>query len=233
MSLKRRKKKAAPSALKRREGGASGRRKRRASAVVRGLKRLYPDAHCELVFSTPLELAVATVLSAQCTDKRVNAITKELFKAYRTAQDYADSPPGELEKMIRSAGFFNSKAKSIRELAKALVERHGGKLPETMEELLKLRGVARKTANVILGTAFGKSEGIVVDTHMKRLAYRLDLTDEKDPVKVERDLMACVARKHWYFFGHAMVWHGRRACFARNPACPTCLLRKACPKRGV
>ncbi len=210
-----------------------GYRKKQAGAALRALKKLYPDAHCELNFKTPLELAVATILSAQCTDKRVNIIIKELFKRYKTAKDYASSKPGELEKMIRSSGFFNAKAKSIRALSQALVDNHGGKVPQTMEELLRLRGVARKTANVILGSAFGKSEGVVVDTHMKRVAYRLGLTDEKDPVKVERDLMDCVPRSDWYFFGHAMVWHGRRACFARSPDCPKCLLRKFCPARGV
>jgi endonuclease-3 len=208
-------------------------RKAQAKAAVRGLKKLYPDAHCELDFKTPLELAVATILSAQCTDKRVNVITKTLFKKYKKAQDYACAPTGELETMIRSAGFFNAKAKSIRAMAQALVDNHKGKIPQTMEELLKLRGVARKTANVILGNAYDKSEGIVVDTHMKRVAYRLGLTDEKDPVKVERDLMASVAKKDWNFFGHGMVWHGRRACYARNPACPACGLRAFCPKRGV
>ncbi|MFH2202406.1 MAG: endonuclease III [Elusimicrobiota bacterium] len=208
-------------------------RKQQARAAVRALRRLYPDAHCELDFSNPLELAVAVILSAQCTDKRVNMITKDLFKKYRTARDYAAAKPGQLEKMIRPAGFFNAKAKSIRAFSQALVDEHGGKVPDAMADLLKLRGVARKTANVILGTAFGKSEGIVVDTHMKRVSYRLALTDEKDPVKIERDLMACVPRKEWNFFGHGMVWHGRRACYARNPACPSCSLRKFCPQRGV
>jgi endonuclease-3 len=208
-------------------------RKAQSKSVVRGLKKLYPDAHCELDYKTPLDLAVATILSAQCTDKRVNVITKELFKKYKKAEDYASAKPGELEKMIHSAGFYNSKAKSIRSLAQALLDNHKGKIPQTMEELLKLRGVARKTANVILGNAFNKSEGVVVDTHMKRVAYRLDLTDEKDPVKVERDLMDCVQKKDWNFFGHGMVWHGRRACFARSPNCPSCGLRSFCPKRGV
>ena len=204
-----------------------------ASKTVAGLKKLYHDAHCELEFSTPLELVVATILSAQCTDKRVNLVTPALFKRYRSAGDYARAEPAELEALIRSTGFFRAKALSIREMAKRVVSDFGGKLPRTMDELLTLRGVARKTANVVLGTAFGKSEGIVVDTHMKRVAYRLGLTDETDPVKVERDLMDCVPRAAWIFFGHAMVWHGRRACFARNPACPSCPLRSFCPKRGV
>ncbi len=204
-----------------------------ARKAVAALKILYPRAHCELDFKTPLELIVATILSAQCTDKRVNVITKALFARYKTAKDYAGAEVSELEALIRSAGFFRSKAKSIVETARTLVADFGGKVPQTMEELLKLRGVARKTANVILGTAFGKSEGIVVDTHMKRLAYRTGLSDETDPVKVERDLMACVPREDWIFFGHAMVWHGRRVCFARSPECGSCALSKFCPKRGV
>lgn len=208
-------------------------RKRRVGPILRGLRKTYPDAHCELDFSNPLELAVATILSAQCTDKRVNLVTRALFKRYRTARDYAESDPAELEALIRSAGFFRAKARSIRELAKAVVRDHAGRVPDTMEELLKLQGVARKTANVILGTAFGKSEGVVVDTHMRRVAYRLGLTDEKDPPKIERDLMAAVPRKDWDFFGHAMVWHGRRCCYARAPECPRCPLNKVCPKRGV
>jgi endonuclease III len=160
-------------------------------------------------------------------------ITPALFKRYRTAKDYAEAEPAELESMIRSAGFFRSKAKSIREMARALIEDFGGKVPQTMDELLTLRGVARKTANVILGTVFSKAEGIVVDTHMKRLAYRTGLSDEEDPVKVERDLMACVPRSSWIFFGHAMVWHGRRVCHALSPQCPSCALRSFCPKRGI
>lgn len=208
-------------------------RKKRAKAAVRELKKLYPDAHCELDFKTPLELAVATILSAQCTDKRVNLVTRALFKRCKTAGDYAAIDREELEGLVRSTGFFRSKAKSIQELAKALLERFGGKMPKTMAELLTLRGVARKTGNVILGSAFNLSEGIVVDTHMKRVAYRLGLTVQKDPVKVERDLTACVDPKDWIFFGHAMVWHGRRACYARKPACASCPLAKGCLKKGV
>ena len=202
-------------------------------AVIKGLRKLYPDAHCELDHKTPLELLVATILSAQCTDKRVNLVTKALFRTYRTAQDYAKADPDELEGLIRSTGFFRSKAKSIQETAKVLVAKHGGQVPDTMEELLQLRGVARKTANVILGTAYGRACGIVVDTHMKRLAYRLGLTDETKPEKVELDLMKLVPKKDWIFFSQGMVWHGRRVCFARNPDCPGCALNKVCPKRGV
>jgi endonuclease-3 len=208
-------------------------RKARAAAILRGLRKLYPDAHCELAHKTPLELLVATILSAQCTDKRVNLVTKTLFRKYRTARDYAKAKTAELEGLIRSTGFFRSKARSIQETATVLAAEHGGKVPRTMEELLQLRGVARKTANVILGTAFGRATGIVVDTHMKRLAWRMDLTDESDPEKVERDLMAVVPKKDWIAFSHGMVWHGRRVCFARSPDCPGCALNKVCPKRGV
>ncbi|MCX5796660.1 MAG: endonuclease III [Elusimicrobia bacterium] len=203
------------------------------SAVIKGLRRLYPDAHCELDHKTPLELLVATILSAQCTDKRVNVVTKTLFKKYRTAADYARADTVELEGLVRSTGFFRSKAKSIQETAKILVAEHGGKVPDTMEELLQLRGVARKTANVILGTAYGRACGIVVDTHMKRVSFRLGLTDETDPEKVEQDLMKLVPKKDWIFFSQAMVWHGRRVCFARNPDCPGCALNVLCPRRGV
>jgi len=205
----------------------------RARRILQGLRRLYPDARCELDFKTPLELLVATILSAQCTDKRVNLVTRTLFKKCRGARDYARIDLSELEGLIRSTGFYRAKARSIQEAAKALVVEHGGRVPDTMEELLKLRGVARKTANVILGTAFGKACGIVVDTHVKRLSYRLGLSDETDPEKIERDLMRLVAKSDWIFFGHSLVWHGRRVCFARGPLCPQCGLNAICPKRGV
>jgi endonuclease-3 len=208
-------------------------RKARAAAILRGLRRLYPDAHCELEHRTPLELLVATILSAQCTDKRVNLVTKTLFRKYRTARDYAQAETAELEGLIRSTGFFRSKARSIQEAARVLDAKHGGEVPDGMDALLSLRGVARKTANVILGTAYGIASGIVVDTHMKRLAWRMDLTDESDPEKVEKDLVAIVPKKDWIAFSHGMVWHGRRVCFARNPDCPGCALNKVCPKRGV
>lgn len=208
-------------------------RKASARRVIAALRRLYPKAACELDYGSPLELMFATILSAQCTDKRVNIVTKTLFRKYRSVEDYANAEPTELETIIRSTGFFRSKAKSIRETARALVAEHGGQVPETMEELLRLRGVARKTANVILGNAFGKAEGVVVDTHMKRLAYRMGLTRQEDPVKVERDLMACVPREEWIYFSHAMIWHGRRVCKAIKPDCAQCLLDKFCPKRGI
>ena len=208
-------------------------RQAQAAAITRGLRKLYPEAHCELDFKTPLELLVATILSAQCTDKRVNLVTKALFKRYRGAKDYARADRAELEGLIRSTGFYRAKARSIREMAKSVVADFGGKVPETMEELLTLRGVARKTANVVLGTAFNKASGVVVDTHVKRLAYRMGLTDEQDPVKIEADLMACLPRRDWIYFGHSMIWHGRRLCKALSPDCPGCLLNKICPKRGV
>ena len=208
-------------------------RTERAKRIVAGLKKLYPDANCELDHGSAHELLFATILSAQCTDVRVNATTRTLFKRYKTVDDYAGADPAELEGIIRSCGFYRMKAKSIIETAKALRDSFGGKVPDDMERLLTLRGVARKTANVILGNAFGKAEGVVVDTHMKRLAWRMSLTDEEDPVKVERDLMACVPKKDWIFFSHAMILHGRRVCKALRPACDACSLRPNCPQRGI
>ncbi len=205
----------------------------RSRLILKGLRRLYPDAHCELDFKTPLELLVATILSAQCTDKRVNVVTKELFKKYKTAADFSKAKREDLEALVRSTGFYRAKARSIREMAACLVAKHKGRVPDRMEDLLELRGVARKTANVVLGSAFGKAEGVVVDTHVKRLAFRMGLTDETDPEKVERDLMELVPKKDWIMFSHGLVWHGRRVCFARHPDCPGCSLNKVCPQRGV
>ncbi len=205
----------------------------RAAALLKGLRKLYPDAHCELDYSTPLELLVAVILSAQCTDVRVNKTTKALFKRYKTADDYARARPAELEALIRSCGFYRTKALSIMTTARLIRDEHGGKVPDTMEALLTLRGVARKTANVVLGEVYGKQDGVVVDTHMKRLAYRFGLTDEEDPVKVERDLNLVVPRAGWTFWSHAVIWHGRRVCKAANPACGACTLRASCPQRGV
>jgi endonuclease-3 len=212
---------------------SEGVRAARAKRIVAGLRKLYPDARCELDYGAPHELLFATILSAQCTDVRVNATTKTLFKRYRSVDDYASAAPAELEGIIRSCGFYRMKAKSIIETAKSLRDRFGGKVPGEMDQLLTLRGVARKTANVILGNAFGKAEGVVVDTHMKRLAWRMGLTEETDPVKVERDLMACVPRADWIFFSHAMILHGRRVCKALAPDCAGCSLRRDCPQRGV
>jgi endonuclease III len=209
------------------------RKQERAKALLKGLRKLYPDAHCELDYGTPLELLVAVILSAQCTDVRVNKTTKALFKKYRSADDYAGAAPAELEALIRSCGFYRMKAKSIMETARLIRDEHGGKVPDSMDELLKLRGVARKTANVVLGEVYGRQDGVVVDTHMKRLAYRFGLTDEDDPVKVEKDLNAVVPRPSWKFWSHAVIWHGRRVCKALAPDCPRCPLRPDCPQRGV
>ena len=205
----------------------------RVKALLKGLRKLYPDAHCELDYETPHELLIAVILSAQCTDVRVNKTTKTLFKRYKSLADYAGAKPEELEEIVRSCGFYRMKAKSIMESARLILEKFGGKVPDTMEGLLSLRGVARKTANVVLGEVYGKPEGVVVDTHMKRLCYRFGLTDEEDPVKVERDLEKVVPRKDWVFWSHAVIWHGRRVCKAQNPACGACLLRPNCPQRGV
>lgn len=211
----------------------SARKEERAKALLKGLRKLYPDAHCELDYGSPLELLVAVILSAQCTDVRVNKTTKALFKRYRTADDYARAKPEELEGLIRSCGFYRMKAKSIMETARLIRDEHGGKVPDTMEALLGLRGVARKTANVVLGEVYQKQDGVVVDTHMKRLAYRFGLTDEEDPVKVEQDLNAVVPRPSWTFWSHAVIWHGRRVCKALAPDCGACALRPDCPQRGV
>ena len=204
-----------------------------AKKVLAALRKLYPDAHCELDFKTPLQLIIATILSAQCTDKRVNMVTPALFAKYPDAAALAAAETADLEPIIRSTGFFRAKARSIQETARALVARFGGKVPDTMGDLLTLRGVARKTANVVLGTAYGKSEGVVVDTHIKRVSYRLGLTDQTEPEKVERDLMAILPREQWTYFGHALIWHGRRICKAPAPLCDQCLMKPFCPRRGV
>jgi len=201
----------------------------RAKRLIKTWPQVYPNAHCELDFRNPLELLVATILSAQSTDKRVNMVTPALFKKYRTARDYADAPQAELENAIKSTGFYHNKAKSIRGAMRAIVEKHGGKVPETMEELHALPGVGRKTANVVLGNAFHKNEGIVVDTHVIRLSQRLGLTKHKDPVKIELDLMKLVPRKHWTDWSHWLIWHGRRRCFARKPDCGQCEVFELCP----
>jgi endonuclease-3 len=204
----------------------------RAAALVEAFPRVYPDAHCELEFSNPLDLLIATILSAQCTDKRVNLVTKELFRVCRTARDYAEIAPAELERIIQSTGFFRAKAKSVRACCAALVERHGGKVPRTMEALTALAGVGRKTANVVLGNAFGIQEGIVVDTHVQRLAKRLGLTRQTNPEKIERDLMKLIPRDQWALFSHWLIWHGRRRCDARKPDCTNCEVRQLCPSAG-
>ncbi|MGB8343049.1 MAG: endonuclease III, partial [Chthoniobacterales bacterium] len=201
----------------------------RAKKLVEALPKVYPDAHCELDFKTPLQLLIATILSAQCTDKRVNMVTPALFKRYRSAADFAKARPADLEKAIQSTGFFRNKAKSIRAASAAIEREHGGKVPRTMAELHALPGVGRKTANVVLGNAFGINEGIVVDTHVVRLSQRLGLTKQKGPEKIERDLMKLIPRKHWTDWSHWLIWHGRRRCFARKPDCRHCEVLELCP----
>jgi len=201
--------------------------------IIAGLEKAYPDAHCELNHASPLELLVATILSAQCTDKRVNLVTAELFKKHRSAADYARAPLGELEQDIRTTGFFRNKAKSLKTCCQALVERHGGQVPRTMEDLTQLGGVGRKTANVVLGNAFHVNCGVVVDTHVTRLAQRLGLTKEKMPEKIEQDLMTLVPQAQWTLFSHWLIWHGRRRCEARKPDCRGCEIRALCPRIGV
>jgi len=201
--------------------------------MIQRLKQTYPDAHCELHHRNPLELLMATILSAQCTDERVNKVTPVLFARCRTARDYAEIPLPELESIIRTTGFFRSKAKSIQGCARRLLERHRGDVPKTMEELHQLPGVGRKTANVVLGNAFNLAEGIVVDTHVGRLSRRMGITRQQDPVKVETALVKLVPRQDWTLFSHLMIWHGRRRCSARKPDCTHCEIRNLCPKRGL
>ena len=205
----------------------------RARRIISRLKQTYPDAHCELKHSTPLQLLIATILSAQCTDERVNKVTPALFARCRTARDFAEIPIAELEALIRTTGFFRSKAKSIRGCATALVKDHGGEVPKTMEHLHSLPGVGRKTANVVLGNAFNLAEGVVVDTHVGRLSRRMGLTRQQDPVKVEQALMKIVPKEDWTLFSHLLIWHGRRRCSARKPDCQHCEIKNLCPKRGV
>jgi len=205
----------------------------RLKKIIAGFQKTYPDAHCELTYANPLQLLVAVILSAQCTDKRVNLITPELFKKYRTAKDFADAPRAELEQFIKSAGFFRSKAKNIQNCCCKLVERHGGEVPRTMEELIQLDGVGRKTANVVLGNAFDVVVGVIVDTHMIRLSHRLGLVTERTPEKIERALMKLLPQKYWLDFSHWLVWHGRRRCFARKPDCANCEVLKWCPRIAV
>ena len=201
----------------------------RVKKIIAGLRKTYPEAHCELNYSNPLELLIATILSAQCTDKQVNIVTADLFQKFKSAADYVNAPQVELEESIKRLGFFRSKAKSIKACCQTLVERHGGEVPRTMDELTQLAGVGRKTANVVLGNAFDLSEGIVVDTHVLRLSQRLDLTRQTTPEKVEQDLLRLVPREQWTLFSHWLIWHGRRRCFARKPDCPNCEIRHLCP----
>jgi endonuclease III len=203
--------------------------RKRAREIVARLRELYPDAKCSLDFTTPLELLVATMLSAQCTDERVNQVTKSLFKKYTSAEDYARANPEELEQDIKQTGFYRNKAKHVREASALIVERFGGVVPKTIDELTSLPGVARKTANVVMGNAFGIVEGVVVDTHVGRLARRLGLTDSDDPVKVEQELMALLPQSDWLDLSHMMIYHGRAICQARKPLCAECALSSLCP----
>lgn len=203
--------------------------KQRTREIIRLLRREYPDARCSLDYSNPLELLVATILSAQCTDERVNIVTATLFRKYRSPGDYAAAPVAELEQDIRSTGFFRNKAKAIQGACRLIEAEHGGRVPRTMEELLALPGVARKTANVVLGNAFDIASGVVVDTHVARVSTRLGLTAEKQPEKMERDLMTLVPPGDWIHFPHLLIAHGRRTCKARTPLCADCILEPLCP----
>ncbi len=207
-------------------------RTERVAALLPALAATYPEAHCELDYTTPLQLLVATILSAQCTDKRVNLVTPALFRRCPTARDFAEIEQAELEGLIQSTGFFRSKATSIRSACSDLVELHGGEVPKSIEELTALRGVGRKTANVVLGNAFGMNEGVVVDTHVLRLSRRLGLTRQTTPEKIELDLIKLLPREKWAIFSHWLIWHGRRRCFARKPDCAGCELREICPSAG-
>jgi endonuclease III len=208
--------------------GPAGTGPKRVAAILAGLDKAYPNATCELRHENAFQLLIATILSAQCTDVRVNQVTQELFKKYKTPQDFAVASPAELEQEIRPTGFFRNKTKSIMGASKAVVENFHGQVPRIMEEILMLPGVARKTANVVLGTAYGIASGIVVDTHVQRLSRRLDLTHNEDPKKIEQDLMAVIPKDKWIIFAHQLIWHGRRVCFARKPKCIDCNLEHLC-----
>ena len=203
------------------------------SGITAILKKHYPKADCSLNHHSPFELLISTILSAQCTDQRVNMVTPILFKKYPGAKQMSSAPIRDLEAIIRSTGFYHSKALAIKETSRALTDNFGGKVPVDMDKLLTLRGVARKTANVVLGSGYGIAAGVVVDTHVKRLAFRLGLTGETDPIRIEKDLMEKIEKKDWIWFAHALVHHGRAVCQARNPDCPHCALNKLCPRNGV
>lgn len=207
--------------------------KKQAAEVIERLKKEYPDAHCALIHTNAFELLIATILSAQCTDARVNIVTADLFRKYRNPQDYLKVRQEELEKDIHSTGFFRSKAKNIQAACERIVENFGGNVPRTMEEMLTLGGVGRKTASVVLGNAFGIASGVVVDTHVSRLSQRLALTANKTPEKIEMDLQRIVPKKDWIIFPHLLIFHGRRICIARKPKCGECVLNNICPKIGV
>lgn len=211
---------------------SDGEKAKRVAEIVRRLRKQFPDARTSLAYRTPFELLVATILSAQCTDERVNKVTQALFRKYPQPADFAKADIDELEGMIRSTGFFHAKAKSIQGCYAALVRDHAGEVPREIEAMVKLPGVGRKTANVVLGSALGIASGIVVDTHVKRVAGRLGLTREEDPEKIEADLMALVPKADWIVFSHMLIHHGRRTCMARKPACLACVLKEICPAAG-
>ena len=206
--------------------------KERIPLIIEKLRQAYPTAHCELEFENPFQLLVATILSAQCTDKRVNQVTRELFKRYRTAQDFMDVSQPVLEAEIKTTGFYRNKARSLRAMARDLVEKHAAQVPRSMAELTALAGVGRKTANVVLGNGYHINEGIVVDTHVSRLTRRLKLTSQSDPEKIEAALMKIVPQAQWTDFSNWLIWHGRRRCYARNPDCTNCELGTLCPSKG-
>src|SRR5271156_5164973 len=209
-------------------GKGAGSDPKRVAAILAGLDAAYPDAVCELAHANPFQLLISTILSAQCTDVRVNQVTAELYKKYKNPEDFAYATPSELEQEIRPTGFFRNKTKSVMGASKAIVEKFGGVVPRTMEEILTLPGVARKTGNVVLGTAFGIASGVVVDTHVIRLSNRLDLSRNEDPKKIEQDLMGILPQEKWIQFSHQLIWHGRRVCHARKPKCVECNLEKIC-----
>ena len=220
-----------PEGVSRRESASA--RSCRAEVIVGRLREAYPDSHCSLDFASPFQLVIATILSAQCTDKRVNMVTPELFRRWPDAVALAGATPRDLEAVIRSTGFFRAKAKSLLGCAQALVDRHSGEVPQTIEELVRLPGVGRKTANVVLGTAFGIASGVVVDTHVGRISRRLGLTRAADAVRAERDLVRVLPRDHWIAFSHQLIEHGRGVCSARRPVCDDCSLLDLCPRVGV
>ena len=207
--------------------------KKAVGRVLRRLKADYPDVECALMYRSPFQLLIATILSAQCTDQRVNMVTKDLFRKYRKPADFATAPLKDIESAVKSTGFFRNKAKNIKSCSAELVEKHQGKVPQNLEALVELAGVGRKTANVVLGTAFGIPTGVVVDTHVGRLSRRLGLTKQKDPVKVERDLMRVLPKREWINFSHRMIHHGRQICAARKPLCEKCSMNKFCPQIDV
>jgi endonuclease-3 len=203
------------------------------NVIIKRLKKEYPDAHCALNYNNPFELLIATILSAQCTDVRVNKVTAELFRKYQTPQDYLNVSQEEFEQDIRSTGFYRNKAKNIQSACQKIIDDFNGEIPRDIDQLLTLNGVARKTANVVLGNAFGKASGVVVDTHVRRLSNRLGLTKQQNPVKIEQDLNKLVPEKHWVMFPHWLIFHGRQVCKARKPNCLECVLEDICPKVGL